>query len=433
MNHRNSTPSDEPRSRPKSRVMTISVALAAVALVASACGSSSKSASKPPGSSSSGSSPSGGGTVVVGDATTLSGAIAQLGQTGLQGVQLAISDLNAKGGLMGKTIKLVSADDGVTPATGASEVRNMITADHAAAIFGPVASSVAAAEEQVTNQFGVPMFFYTSNDISLMRGGANQYAFQFVPNTLMEPNAVADFFAKQEAGKQLTIATIAPDYSFGHDTVDGFVSALNRLHVNYKLVAQEYPPLTATNISSYLSAIVNANPDYVFNAQFGGDLVNFTQQAQSFGLFQKTKVIAMYDYDVLKTLGSAAPAGSIGFDRAPFWAIPQVASFAAEYKAKYGDYPSEWAIMGYTAVQGWAYAVQKAGSFDASAVSRALAGATVPTIRGDITIRACDHQAEIPEYVGIIASQPDPTYGVRLYSSTFTAPFSDIAPACPGA
>jgi len=249
----------------------------------------------------------------------------------------------------------------------------------------------------------------------------------------MEPNAVADFFAKQEEGKQITIATIAPDYSFGHDTVNGFIAALNRLHVSYKLVAQEFPPLTATNISSYLSAVVNANPDYVFNAQFGGDLVNFTQQAQSFGLFQKTKVIAMYDYDVLKALGSSVPAGSIGFDRAPFWAISQVAPFVAEYKAKYGDYPSEWAIMGYTAVQAWAYAMQKAGNFEAAAVSQALTGASVPTIRGDITIRACDHQAEIPEYVGIIASQPDPTYGVRLYSSTFVAPFSDIAPACPGA
>lgn len=417
------------RNRPNKLMIGVT---AAVCLTAAACGSSGAKASSSGGSSSgsSGGSTPSGGTVTIGDSTSLSGAIAQLGQTGLQGVELAVDDLNSKGGVLGKTVKVVSADDNATPATGASQVRNMITSNHVSALFGPVSSAVAAAQEQVSNQFSVPMFFYTSNDISLMRGGDNKYAFQFVPNTLMEPNAVADYFAKQATGP-IKIATFAPDYSFGHDTVNGFIAALKRLHVNYQLVAQEFPPLGATNINTYLSTIVDAHPDYVFNAQFGNDLVSFTKQASSFGLFQKTKVIAMYDYDALAALGSAVPAGSIGFDRAPFWAMPEVSSFVQEYKAKYNAYPSEWAIMGYTAVQGWAWAAEKAKSFDASKISATLAGATVPTIRGNITIQACDHQAEIPEYVGTISATPDSQYNMRLYNSpVFTAPFSDINPAC---
>lgn len=406
---------------------------AALCLTAAACGSSgSKAASNSgsPGGSTGGNAPVSGGTVTVGDSTSLSGAIAQLGQTGLQGVQLAIDDLNSKGGVLGKTVKLVSADDNATPATGASQVRDMITSNHVSALFGPVSSAVAAAQEQVSNQFSVPMFFYTSNDISLMRGGDNKYAFQFVPNTLMEPNAVADYFAKQTSGT-IRIATFAPDYSFGHDTVNGFIAALKQLHVNYQLVSQEFPPLGATNINTYLSTIVDAHPDYVFNAQFGNDLVAFTKQASSFGLFQKAKVIAMYDYNALSSLGATTPAGSIGFDRAPFWAMPEVSSFVQEYKAKYNDYPSEWAIMGYTAVQGWAWAATQAKTFDAANVSSVLAGATVPTIRGNITIQSCDHQAEIPEYVGAISSTPDSQYGLRLYNDpVFTAPFSEINPAC---
>ena len=406
---------------------------AVLCLTAAACGSSGGK-STASGTASSGGGAGGatasGGTVTVGDSTSLSGAIAQLGQTGLQGVQLAVDDLNAKGGVLGKTVKVVSADDNATPATGASQVRDMITSNHVAALFGPVSSAVAAAQEQVASQFSVPIFFYTSNDISLMRGGDNKDAFQFVPNTLMEPNAVADYFAKQASGP-IKIATFAPDYSFGHDTVNGFIAALKRLHVNYQLVAQEFPPLGATNINTYLSTIVDAHPDYVFNAQFGNDLVAFTKQASSFGLFQKTKLIAMYDYNALSSLGATTPAGSIGFDRAPFWAMPEVNTFVQEYKTKYGDYPSEWAIMGYTAVQGWAWAATQAKSFDAGKISSTLAGATVPTIRGNITIQACDHQAEIPEYVGTISSSPDQQYGMRLYNQpVFTAPFSDINPAC---
>ncbi len=368
--------------------------------------------------------------VKIASAGPMTGEYASFGKQLQDGAEQAVADLNAKGGVLGKTVKLVSADDNITPATGATEVRTMITQDHAIAMFGPVSSAVAAAQEQVTNQYSIPMFFYTSNDMGLMRGGANKYAFQFVPNTTMEPSAVADYFVKQAHGP-ITIATFAPDYSFGHDTVSGFIAALQRLHVNYRLVAQEFPPLSATNITSYLTAIVDSHPDYVFNAQFGSDLVNFTKQASSFGLFQKTKVIAMYDYNVLAALGSTTPAGSIGFDRAPFWAMPELGNFPQTFKAKYGDYPSEWAIMGYTAVQGWAWAVEKANSFSPSAVASALAGATVPTIRGNLTIQACDHQAEIPEYVGTIAAQPDPRYGVRLWNQpVFSAPFSDINPPC---
>jgi branched-chain amino acid transport system substrate-binding protein len=372
------------------------------------------------------------GPVTIGESTTLSGSIAELGQSGLQGVQMAAADLNAHGGVLGHTVKVVSADDATVPATGAANVRSMILNDHAVAIFGPVSSAVAAAEEPLAAEYKIPIFFHTSNDISLMGKDYTPYAFQVVPNTVMESRAAADYLAAQSAGKQITVATFAPAYSFGYDTVSGFLTALKDLHVRYKLVAQEFPPLAATSISSYLSRIVTARPEYLFNAQFGGDLVTFTQQASGYGLFAKTKVIAMYDSPVLSALGSKAPAGAIGFDRLPFWVIPGLASFATRFHAKYGAWPSEWAILGYTAVQTWAYGVEQAHSFAGDKVSAALSGATVPTIRGNITIRACDHQAEVPEYVGVVASAPDPSYGQVLWnrSSLFTAPFSTIDYTC---
>jgi branched-chain amino acid transport system substrate-binding protein len=376
----------------------------------------------------------GGGTVTVGESTTLSGSIASLGQTGLQGVQLAVSDIDAKGGLLGKQVKVVSADDAATPATGVSNVRTMLDADHAVAVFGPVASSVASAEEQVTNAQRIPIFLHTSNDIGLTTATYSKYVFQDVPNTIMEPRAAADYLASRLKGKTVSIATFAPNYSFGQDTVAGFIQALKAENVHYTLVKQEFPPLGATDISSYLAAIESAQPDYVFNAQFGGDLVAFTKQAESYGLFAKTKVIAMYDYSVLQSLGSAAPAGAIGFDRAPYWAneTSSMTGFVNEFRGKYGDAPSEWAILGYAAVQQWAWGVQRANSFSGDAVSAALAGASPATILGSPQIRACDHQTEVPEYVGTVSAQPtsatDPTH---LWDSpAFQAPFDQIDYSC---
>jgi branched-chain amino acid transport system substrate-binding protein len=409
-----------------SRWAGAAAALALCGAAASACASSAASAGTGGGGA--------GGTVTIGESTTLSGSIASLGQTGLQGVQLAAADIDAKGGLLGKQIKVVSADDAATPATGVSNVRTMIGADHAVAVFGPVASSVAAAEEQVTSAQRIPTFFHTSNDIGLTTTTYSKYVFQDVPNTVMEPRAAAAYLAQQLSGKTITIATFAPNYSFGQDTVAAFIDALKAEKVNYTLVKQEFPPLGATDISSYLAAIESASPQYVFNAQFGGDLVAFTKQAQAYGLFAKTKVIAMYDYSVLQSLGSAAPAGAIGFDRAPYWTYTDSAmrSFVAEFRAKYGSAPSEWAILGYAAVQQWAWAVQKSGSFSGDAVSAALSGASVPTILGDRQIRACDHQTELPEYVGTVSAQPgsasDPTH--LWDASAFAAPFDQIDYTC---
>ncbi|TAM89548.1 MAG: hypothetical protein EPN43_06855 [Jatrophihabitans sp.] len=406
------------------RVIAIAAATAILGGTASACSSS----------ASGGSAGSGGGSVTVGMSTSLSGSIAYLGQTGLQGVQLALADLNAKGGLLGKQVKLVSADDDIKPATGAANVRQMISSDHAVAIFGPVASSIASAEEPVAAQFKVPIFFHTSNDISLMTKTFTPYAFQNVPNTIMEPRAIADYLSKQIGSKQITIGIFAPDYSYGHDTVDGFLKALTDLHVDYKVVNQQFPALGATDISSNLSALINSHPDYVFNAQYGGDLVAFTKQAEQLGLFKDTKVISFYNWGVLRALKDQAPAGAIGYSRDAFWAIkaPGLDTFVANYQKKFNDYPSDWAILAYAAVQEWADGVTKARSFDADKVIKALPGATVSTIVGPMTIRACDHQAEVPEYIGTVSSTGEAQYGgAHLWDEpVFVAPFQDIALTC---
>jgi branched-chain amino acid transport system substrate-binding protein len=104
--------------------------------------------------------------------------------------------------------------------------------------------------------------------------------------------------------------------------------------------------------------------------------------------------------------------------------------FISQYKTAYGSYPNEFAIIGYTAVQAWEQAVRKAGSFDGGKVTAALAGSTVTTMRGDITIRACDHQAEVPEYTGTIAPAPSPRYGAPLWTNAVTDQPAQIIEPC---
>lgn len=372
------------------------------------------------------------GTETVGLSTTLSGSIAELGVTGMQGVEMAIDAINASGGLLGKQVKLVTADDHISPATGTSNIRHMILSDHAVAIFGPVASSVGVAEATVAGQYKIPYFTFTSNDIRMTTSNFTKYTFQLVPNTVMEPRAIAQFLASKVGDKPITISTITPNYSFGRDTVDAFLKALKADGVKFTVKAQETPALGTTEYTSYIAALLASPAEYTFMAQYGGDLITLTKQAKGFGFFNKTHALGFYDRAQLKALPGQVPAGIIAWDRAPFWAMhgPGMEQFIDAYHKKFNEWPSSWAILGYTAVQAWEDGVKKAGSFGADKVVDALSGATVATIRGPITLRACDHQAEIPEYVGVISPKIDPKYGFQIYSSTEAIPASKIMLTC---
>jgi branched-chain amino acid transport system substrate-binding protein len=406
------------RGRPRRCV--VSAAAACAALLGVACSSSS------PGSSAS-------APVTIGVATTLSGAFGSYGVAGLDGIKLAVKNIDSQGGLLGRPINVATGDDQIDPATGETVTRNLILHDHVAALFGSVSSAVGAAQEQLAGQYKVPIFFHLANDVGLTTTTFNKYAFEFSPNTDMEPAAAALYFAKVIGRKPARIATITPDYSFGLDTVSAFLADLKKDGVTYTVTDQQTPALGASSFTSQIAALLATNPQYVFAGQYGSDLVTLTKQGLGLGLFSKAVVGGMYDIQVLQALGAQAPAGAIAWDRAPFWTDDSsvIQNFVSSYKAAYHTYPSEFAIIGYSAVQAWAWAVKQTGSFDAGQVSAKLGGATVPTIRGNITIRACDHQAEVPEWAGTIAAAPDPTYGTTLWGpNVLTAQSAQIIEPC---
>ncbi len=373
-------------------------------------------------------------TVTVGLSTALTGAVASLGITNKNGIELAIEDINAKGGLLGSQIKLVTADARTTPATGVTNVRNFILKDEVKAVFGPVSSAVGAAEAQVAAQYKIPIFFSVSNDVDQTGKYFSKYGFQVVPSTHMEPAGVAAYtakLAKQHNWK--SYYTISPNYNYGRTTVKDFLESMNQHGVATEVLGQQWPDLGATDFTSYISAAVSSNPDFLFIGQYGGDLITLTKQAKGHDLFNKMQVYAGYWSDVLQALGADAPAGVITSDRAyPFYLAKTQTQkdFNAAYHKKYGEWPSTWAILGYSAVETWAEGVRKAKSFDGDKVSQALSGAKVATLRGEFTIRACDHVAEVPEFVGVLSKDIDATYGIRVMSDVFEAPPQEIMLSC---
>ena len=392
--------------RPLATIAVVAVGILILGSLLSACQSSA------PSSQSAGASKQGGETVKLGMATDLSGSAALLGVAGVNGVTLAVEDLNAAGGVLGKKIELIVRNTEGRPEAGTREVRDLIQREKVAALMGPVSSAVGLAESAVAKENKVPIFLHTSNTERLTVDLGHPYVFSVVPNTGIEGRAQAIDMAKLP---YKTYYIIGPDYEFGHLQANAFKEKMKELRPDVQFVGEQWPKLGETNYQSFITAILAAKPEAVYSNLWGGDLVGFTKQAKGYGFFEKTFFTALYDVEVLSTLGSDTPNGVRGFSRAPFYAIdnPKIAPWVEKYRNRFGIYPSDWPIMAYDAVNLWAAGVKKANTFEADAVVKALEGYKFDSLRGPLNIRAADHQGDVASYMGEVGSTdkyPFPIY-----------------------
>lgn len=335
--------------------------------------------------------------MTIGVPTVLTGPFAEFGEGADRGISAEVAALNAKGGLLGKQVKVVFEDDGASVPAAITNTKSMILNDHAVAIFGASTSSTGAAEEALAGQYHVPYLMWGGNDISLTTTDFNHYAFQLEPSTYMEPLAAAQYLSKLPYRRYYFIT---PNYSFGRDDVNSFEASMKSLGINLDILGTSYVPLFLNDYGPYISAAMATHPQIIFLGIFGGDEITFLKQAATYNLFANTTVFGPTGTDVMLAMGSETPSGIYLNDRAPFFALtnPEVPKLVNEYHLTYGGWPSEWYFLGMSAIQTWAQGVEKAHSFNGTKVADALSGATVSTIRGTFTIRPCDHQAIVPDY-----------------------------------
>lgn len=381
----------------------------------------------------SGGSPSakaaGGGTIALGAPASLSGPGAVIGEGATRGMEMAVANLDASGGVLKHRVELVSKDDQGEVSTALSLTREMTASQHVAAILGSSTSATAAAEAGVANQTKTPLLLWGGNDTSLTQGANLPYVFQLEPSTYMEPRASAQYLSRIHATRYYFIA---PDYSFGHNTVAEFKQAMKEIGHPIVDVGEQYVPVGTSSYGSYISAALAAKAQVIYTLMFGSDETTLLKQAKSYGAFAKAHVFAILGTDVESVMHSETPTGLLLEDRAPFFGIAGSAAsaFASEYKAKYGEWPTEWALLGYSAVQMWADAAKKAGSLEGAKVASALSGHEYATVRGPIEVRSCDHQALVSDYFWQVGNGTD-SYGLPQTVGMFVSEPSKTLPSCP--
>jgi branched-chain amino acid transport system substrate-binding protein len=338
---------------------------------------------------------------------TTTGGAALYGLAGIEGAKIAVAELNAGGGLLGRKVELIVRDDGAKPDVGAREIRDVILREEVAAVFGPVSSGVLLAMSEVARENKTILISHTANTERAFVEKGHRYIFSVVPNTFIEGSSMGLYMAKKPYKRYVIIG---PGYEFGYIQAEAFERRLKENKKDVEIINKLWPKLGETDFTSYITAILAAKPDAVYSNLFGSDLIAFTKQAKGYEFFQKIPFAALYDVDTLQGLGKDAVEGVIGYERGPFHVIRKLApsqrfeDFIKKYREATGKYPSTWAINAYDGVMAWAKAVKKANSVDTEKVVDALEGLELDSLRGPGRhIRKADHQANVGAYIGVVA------------------------------
>jgi len=364
-------------------------------------------------------------TIKIGVIYDFAGGCHMYSEAGVKGIKIALEEINAKGGILGKKVEAIIRDTEAKTDVAVREVKDLILREKVNFIIGPCSSGTGLAMQVVHSEYKVLRISAIANTEAQTVDKFSPYFVQVVPNTYMEAVAATRYFQKK-VPKAKKFATIGPDYDFGRREEMAFTEEIKKLVPDSEIVYEAWPKLGEKDFTAFITAIMAKKPDAVHGSLFGGDLVSFTKQAAPYGFFEKIPFIALYDFPVLLALGADAPEGVYGFGRGCFFMDPnpKMMEFVEKFKKAAGDYPDGWAVQNYDAVYLLKAAIEKAKTIETEAVIKAIEGMPFEGLRQKFSVRALDHMATVPCYQGTVAK--DPKYPFKVWKDISRVPGEEV-------
>ena len=336
----------------------------------------------------------------IGEINSYTGPLASFTVPYRNGWQLAVEEINAKGGVLGRPLEVISRDDGAKPADAVKFAEELVRREKVDLIAGTFLSNIglAVADFAARNK----VLFVASEPLSdaIVWAKGNDYTFRLRPSTYMQAAMLAEEAAKLPAKRW---ATVAPNYEYGQSAVKAFRDVLKGLRPDIEFVGEQWPALFKLDAGATVQALAQAKPDAIFNVTFSIDLAKFVREGQLRGLFQDRQVVSLLtgEPEYLDPLKGEAPEGWIvtGY---PWQSIEgtEHKTFLDAYSTRFDDYPRAGSIVGYNTILTIAAMLEKAGSTDTDAMVAAMRNLELDTPFGRITYRALDHQSTMGAYVG---------------------------------
>ncbi|GAA1529987.1 substrate-binding protein [Nocardioides humi] len=376
--------------------------LAVAALLAAGCGAASRS------------SEADGDTVVVGLIPPTTGALAQFGTDTVAAWRFAAEQVNADGGVDGRTIEIKVYETDGSVDTTIREARRAVTQDGVsflgAVMTGPENQALNAQLEGL----GALNFNATGNDDELTGEDCSPNAFRSVTSASMDLAALARQVAELP---ERSWAVLAVDYSIGHSASATFTEAVEA--AGGEVVETRYAPLGTTDFGTHITQLKQSGAEGLFVVTFGSDAVAFAQQGEQYRLFDR------FDDVLTMNMVSEPLFDVIGGETEGFWSNVNYdvgadnalnEAFVAAWTDEFGDAPYYVEANTYLAAQMLVEGIRAADSTDPAQVREALSGLAFDSIAGPVRVREEDHQLLRPAYVGRVQATADGAHAFDIVS-----------------
>ncbi len=319
------------------------------------------------------------------------------------GMELALDEINSKGGVLGKKLELVIRDDGGNPGEAVRVADELVAREGVKILAGSFLSHIGLA---VANYAGQKKIFYLAGEPltdKIVWQNGNKYTFRLRPSTYMQ---TAMLVPPALAAHKKRWALVYPNYEYGQSAAAAFKELMKKAQPDIEFVTEQATPLGKVDAGAVAQAIDDAKPDAIFNVLFGGDLARFVREGTTRGTFKDRTVVSLLtgEPEYLDPLKAEAPAGWIvtGY---PYNKIkpPEHFAFLNAYATRYKTYPRMGSVVGYTLIKSLAAGIEAAKSVEPDKLAAAFKGLHVASPFGAIQYRAIDHQSTMGAFVGKIA------------------------------
>jgi branched-chain amino acid transport system substrate-binding protein len=338
--------------------------------------------------------------ITVGFVSIFSGRVAALGETGFRGLELAIDEINEKGGLLGRQVKAIKQDSAGKIEDAVRIARDFITRDKVDLLMDHSSSREAFAVREVSRDLKKVTMATASETTELTADPKvrTPYTFRAARITLHDGIVGGWYAASVAKAKGLTKwYSASPDYAYGRASTEEFFASLKANYPEFQMVGQAWPKLFEPDYTAFITKMLQDKPQACYSALWAGDLVTFVEQSGLYGLFDQVAFfgINLADYTILKAL-KKVPAGMHSGSRY-LTNVPDTLpnkSFGERYEKKNKELPTNWSQECYTGMQFLAEAVRKTNSTKSDDLVKALEGLTVKApwgVDGSVTMRKRDH------------------------------------------
>jgi len=338
--------------------------------------------------------------IKIGEINSFSGIGAPFTSPYRLAIEMAVEEVNGRGGVLGRKVEVLFRDDKGQPAEAVKHAQELVASEKVSLIAGTFLSNVGLAVSDWAKQNKTLFVAAEPLTEAITWSKGHDHVFRVRPNTYEQGRMLAEKAGKLKYQKW---ATIGPNYEYGKRAWETFRDRLKELKPDVQIVGEHWPTLGKLEAGPFVTAILNQNPDALYVSLFGSDWITFVREAKKRGLFDKLFVVGILlgEPEYIDSLGPEAPEGMLvtGY---PWYdiATPAHKEFVARFQKKYDKNPVLGSLVGYVTYLSVFEVIRRASSTDTDKLVAAFRGLKVDTPIGPISFRASDGQSTMGAWVG---------------------------------